>query len=240
MKQSRKNNRKPKFERTSIVSRIPSKSAMEQIISLNPVFPARSRLLRLPYWTGVTLSSTATLASTYVFSANGAYDPDITSTGHQPMGFDQMMLWYEHYTVMKSKITVNFTNQSSSVGVNVVIAVRPSTTATTDPTTVMENGALVNEKLAMSPQINSIKQLVMATNPGKATGVDDVLDNENLRGDLSNNPTEQTHYHLQSWNVETSATVTVWCEVYIEYWIVFTEPRILSSSLREGLSKLIK
>jgi len=58
----------------------------------------------------------------YEFAANGMYDPNITGTGHQPSGFDQMMTLYNHYTVTKSIITVTpattgSTNQQILFGV---------------------------------------------------------------------------------------------------------------------------
>lgn len=66
-----------------------------------------SLMRKLRYVDTVTLAP-STGASTYRFSANGMYDPDISGTGHQPLGFDQYMLLYDHYKVLKSKITVQF------------------------------------------------------------------------------------------------------------------------------------
>jgi len=45
-------------------------------------------------------------AGGYTFSANGIWDPDISGTGHQPYGFDQLMAMYNHYEVLESCIRV--------------------------------------------------------------------------------------------------------------------------------------
>lgn len=55
----------------------------------------------------LTFSFTSGLG-TYVFSANGLYDPNTTGTGHQPLYFDQLAAVYNHYTVLKSRIKVTF------------------------------------------------------------------------------------------------------------------------------------
>lgn len=42
------------------------------------------------------------------FIANGLYDPTVALGGHQPRGFDQYMAIYDNYTVVGSKINVNW------------------------------------------------------------------------------------------------------------------------------------
>jgi len=61
-----------------------------------PIFSAKTtRALR--YSDYFQLTTTSGAVSTYVFAANGLYDPNITGTGHQPMGFDQLLQFYNHY-----------------------------------------------------------------------------------------------------------------------------------------------
>lgn len=60
------------------------------------------------------LAGAGTTAS-HVFRANDVYDPDFTAVGHQPMGFDQLMAFYDHFTVIGSKICVQMVDDGSSV-----------------------------------------------------------------------------------------------------------------------------
>lgn len=44
--------------------------------------------------------------SSHVFSANGLFDPDVTSSGHQPLMYDEYSLLYGQYRVLSSKVKV--------------------------------------------------------------------------------------------------------------------------------------
>ncbi len=94
-----------------------------------PVFPI-SKLVtqQLYYENQLNLAGTAGVLARYVFSANGAYDPNITGTGHQMMGFDQMMLFYEQAVVVRSKIQVTFSSAFAS-DLRVAISLTPDANA---------------------------------------------------------------------------------------------------------------
>lgn len=55
------------------------------------------------------------------FRANSLYDPDYTGTGHQPIGFDQYMQFYNHYTVVGAKITATFVSGGTSASTNTMV-----------------------------------------------------------------------------------------------------------------------
>jgi len=61
---------------------------------------------KLRYVTSVVANISGSAAGTRIFAANGLYDPDITGTGHQPMGFDQFAGIYERYLVLHSKLVI--------------------------------------------------------------------------------------------------------------------------------------
>lgn len=69
-------------------------------------FPDR-KMVKLRYVdSDVTLDAGAGLVQSKTFSCNSLFDPDITSVGHQPMGYDQWSAIYQRYTVLSAKITV--------------------------------------------------------------------------------------------------------------------------------------
>lgn len=62
----------------------------------------------------VDLVSFTGSTSSYTFRANSLFDPDFTSTGHQPYYFDQFIASYEKYRVFKTHIKLRVTNISQT------------------------------------------------------------------------------------------------------------------------------
>jgi len=205
-----------------------------------PGFSALSYRTKLTYYEpAITLYSGASIAGTYVFSANGLFDPDITSTGHQPMGFDQMMLSFEHYVVLGARMTANFRNATTTLPADVSISRNAGTTALTDYVRLVENGNMVRTKLNAINSFDAISTLSLPINIAKFGGVDDILDNPSYEGSLSANPAEQSYFHLSVWNPSTTDAVALNIEAFIEYDVIFREPRKNSLSLQQQMSKLI-
>ncbi len=49
----------------------------------------------------------------YSFRLNSLFDPDFTSGGHQPYGFDQIAAWYNRYIVTRVRIELTVTDPSA-------------------------------------------------------------------------------------------------------------------------------
>ena len=195
---------------------------------------------KLNYYDVVTLSTLGGGAGTYIFSANGLFDPDITGTGHQPMPFDQIMLSYEHYCVTAARLTVNFQNVSTTLSVGVGLSLKASNTAQTNYQYLIENGLIVRDRLALSPSDDAVKTLEIPISISKFGSVPQLLDNPDYQGSVAANPVEQSYFQISVWNPNTSGVVAgIVCEVFLEFDAVFTEPRQNSSSLNDALRKLI-
>jgi len=91
-----------------------------------------------------TANPTASAIWKNQFRANSVYDPDLTGTGHQPLGFDQWSPFYKHYKVLGAKITATVQNQGQTIGTSSgVVGIQLDATATdfapdATLTTVME------------------------------------------------------------------------------------------------------
>lgn len=198
-----------------------------------PLFPPRT-VKWLRYASGhFGLSSTSGVVSSYVLSANGCYDPDITGTGHQPMGFDQMMAFYNHYCVTHCKLTARFGTAVGSYG-TASIRVDADTTPLTDIERIMEFGGNVSVGLEAIGAFGANKVLEMSVDIAKLQGISPsaLTADSTLRGTAAANPAEQSYFHIQLWN---AAGVTVTANVYavMEMRVVFMEPRDVALSRRK-------
>jgi hypothetical protein len=180
----------------------------------------------------------ATTAQNYFFSANGVYDPNITGTGHQPMGFDTMMAYYEQATVIRSTCTVQAYNNSTTVPARVWLSLAPDTTAITDTTEIVENGLVKHVDLNTTGE-NRIGVLSLGCDVAKYFGrprgrgiVNDPL----LYSTAAANPTEQVYYNITSSGImATSGTYNITFQAFLSYDVVFWEPRKVVTSISRGL-----
>jgi len=194
------------------------------VIKPMPMFGYRIRK-KLNYWTSGTITSGASTANSYVFSANGLFDPDVTGTGGQPMSFDQMMTFFNHYTVHNATIRVIFMTNTAILRASVGLFVSGSSTTTTSIEQLLENGDGAIQVLAYAGQFGGTATLSRYLDAARFQTVTDVMDDPNMRGDSASNPAEQAYFHLIVYNPASSATVSVDFQVIIEYDATFHEPR---------------
>jgi len=162
------------------------------------------------------------------------FDPDIISTGHQPMGFDQMMSLYNHYTVVRASITFTFNVSSQVTGLpyRAALGVFPSVSPASDPHIFMENGLLVSNSFSGNPTPNQfpLPSLTLNCDVAKIFGRKsdkDVIFTTELSGDASSNPAEQSYFIFGAWQIAIDGVhaTTLDLDVLISYDAVYWEPR---------------
>lgn len=86
-----------------------------QPLPMNPT-PLRGRHTSLiAYQAGKNLTEpTVGAAATQTWSLTGCYDPDITGTGVQPIGFDPWTTMYQNFLVLRTTYELTFVNTSSN------------------------------------------------------------------------------------------------------------------------------
>ena len=113
---------------------------MDRVPRFNPPcfgFPDRL-LTRMRYHDGVSLTSTAGAQALYQLRWNSTFDPDFTSTGHQPLYRDTFAAIYDQYVVCKATCIVKFTNITGGSAFIVGVVTDDDTTAASGSTTIIE------------------------------------------------------------------------------------------------------
>jgi len=204
-------------------------------------FPT-SQIVRHRYNQVITLNpGTGTIAHN-IFSANGMYDPDLSSSvyGHQPRGFDQWVSHYNHYTIVGSKITVrpvgpntSTSSNASAIKYGVILDDDASIFTTglyTDYTDMAESrlagrGHLLGKDLANNKGVTktfSSKKFFKIKDGGVMM--------HGYRGDISSNASEPACFGVWACSPKMADTDSIDLEVTIDYIAVWTEPKFLGES----------
>jgi hypothetical protein len=180
---------------------------------------------------GVVLDpSVGGIAGDYVFSANGLFDPNISGTGHQPMGFDNIMAMYNTYHVLGSKISCTFTNNDTTYAQFVGISLKKDTTAIAAAQIEIEQGETVYRQITPVGGSNSTVTLSRGFSTKKHTGNKAVLGEDTLGGSSAGNPSAQYYFHVWADPNNGVNTGSVVAHVIIDYIAVFSDLKAISQS----------
>lgn len=170
-------------------------------------------------------------AGVHKFRANGLYDPDVTLAGHQPRTFDQFMALYDHFTVIGSRIKVQFVNTDTSYDHVVGVALLDTTTSKTNINDYLESDYEQHRVLSVSGGGSNHTTINMKCNPNKFLGRSHPLADSQLKGSASADPTEQAVWHLFDQTINDSVNGgKVYFVATVEYIVVLQEPKIPSQS----------
>lgn len=221
-----------KRRRTSVRSKRSRSSRRTKRTRNVPVLWPMKKAVRLNYATTNGATSIAGTAAQYVLSCNGMFDPDITGTGHQPKGFDQIMPFYDHYTVIGSRIFVEFQNNEQHP-IRVGIMIRDQ-----NPGTLGNNITAIGEYrfkkfITLDGTTRGGKSwgsVSMALNPAKYLGRSHPMSDPDMKGTVAANPVEQCFFVVYAYALDATSTVDVTMAIKIDYSRIFTEPRIGTTS----------
>jgi len=182
--------------------------------------------VKMKYVESVGFATTSGVLAKYVFSCNSVYDPNVTSTGHQPLYFDIMTSIYNHYTVISSVGKFIFTPRSTATNAAAAMCgVYIDDDGTTTPVTKAQTFAEQKNAVLMQMPVNNgqPRTRTLYWNAAKLLGVTNPLDDSTLQGSASTNPTETSAFvcFMQCNDLSSSATVELVAD--ITYTVVWSE-----------------
>lgn len=189
-------------------------------------FPLRlQNTMRYTETVDITLNGSGT--ASYLFSCNGLYDPNITGTGHQPLYFDQLTALYNHYKVIRSTMVVQ---PMVAEGLSVSNPQSHVLNLYTDDDATLTSGS--SERWDSRGQVVTLtaSQAPKRAITWKADQVfgGNVIDNPDLQGNASSNPSEQTYFVLNT----TSGVALADLRYRIEIWytVIWDELKSVAES----------
>lgn len=190
-----------------------------------------TRRAYMRYTDRVAITSTTGLIGQYIFRANSVFDPDLTGTGHQPMGFDQWVTLYNHYVVVGAKITIQCITDSgqlqpSAFGVNLQA---DTGLAYTDFTGFIEAKQGTTKYLVGGTSIMP-KPIYSSYSAKKFFNITDIKDNLDRLGSPSGTNPNEGAYFVLYYQLLNNASDVQWFTVTIDYIVDWSEPRMLSQS----------
>lgn len=192
-----------------------------------------SKVVKMRYVESISVNPDILAAGLYVFRANSIFDPNVTGTGHQPMGHDEWQDIYNHYTVLGSKIKCTFSSSDNTyLGSACVCTVsrQPDyvAVATSSSTRIQESGArykmlgLPSAKsgiVTLTSNFSAKKHLRATTNSGF------------IRAPFGYNPSEEMFYHCVMSPLDAGQNLnTIYLYVQIDYIVLLSERRQLNIS----------
>jgi hypothetical protein len=188
---------------------------------------------KLRYHESFSLNPGAGTFAAAFYRANGLFDPTVAVGGHQPSGFDQLMQFYNHFTVVGADATLNAcvtggTNIQNLFGIKIqptaaIAAGSTDALLETDQCIWRLNGypgaptEPVRVKLDISKYFRRTPEEMINTEP--------------YRGDAATDPVEQVYFACflaAAAAADDPASTTM--RIDILYDVVFSEPKELAQS----------
>lgn len=185
--------------------------------------------VKMRYADNIVLDTSTGLVANHTFCINGVYDVDITGTGHQPTGFDQIMPFYDHYVVIGCKATFSFATRDDINTALVGITMRDSVAAVTDYREVVEQGNTKHSILG-TENGQGIKTIRYAINPNRFLGRSKPMSDPQLKGSILSNPTELAYAHVWAYAPNGGNLNPLDVTVLLEYVVMFIEPKTVGLS----------
>ncbi len=204
---------------------------LNKVISLRQVCPD-SITVPLNYHSYGRFS--AAYSGNQIFSLNSAYDPDYSSAGHQPLGFDQWSAFYNRYRVEKVMVEVDFVNSSTISNTDALLVASNSNSAITTQSTFFagcEAPFSVNRLLPMTGNVNSWR-VKKTYDIAQILGVprERYLANVDYSAQVGASPTEGVFLHLVLQDVLFNNNIDATYKIKITYITTFFDRNQLTEN----------
>lgn len=192
----------------------------------------------LRYVTEFTMNAGISSQALYTFKANSIFDPDHTGSGHQPMGADELSIFFEKYVVLSSRIVVHALHQgdhnSSNASIIYGYCDNNSGPPATSPTTWIEQRRGSYRVIAGGNSAKTYTTMPLTYYPKKVFGIKDIQDLKSLAGTTGSggsDPTDIAYFNIGTSGFQFATDpAEIRCYAIIDYKVLYTHPEPLPAS----------
>lgn len=180
----------------------------------------------------LTFTGSSGVPANQSYRVNSIFDPDITGTGHQPLGHDEFAVLYNRYRVYGMKYHITLSNQSTTDYADVAVSLRPNLTPYTSIYTAMESPYC--QKLTIGPETGSrnIAQIKGYASVAKLRGLSkrQVAIEDDLSALFGSNPGNMPMLTILIQNQNSASSIVVNARVDVEYYVCMYDRKLLVQS----------
>jgi len=191
-------------------------------------FPDSLRV-QLRYADVFTLASTLGAINYYRFRANSAFDPDSSSTGHQPLYYDTYGAIYDHYAVINSRIELEVTGVGAATAPIVGLNIDDDSSVAGTLSTLLEQNHGTNTLMTALSGSHSFAKLSTDWNAEEILRIDP-FKSQTYKTAIGQNPSEESYFVFWVVDNTAAASTSVTVKVNIVYDILFTELSTITGS----------
>jgi hypothetical protein len=205
-----------------------------QAVIRQPSGVADRLFVKLRYREQVNFTQTLGSLAENIYRGNSLFDPDLTGTGGQPLGFDQWAAFYGSYTVLGSAVEIE-SMMNGSPPLNARHGVFPSVSSaslgTTDHERAEEQPYAITRSLHMGNTGVGQGMLKAYMSTAKIWGVvrPAVQIEDGFSATVGSNPTDAWYWHVFNY-CPGGSTQSLCMNIILTYFVVFEGRTMLQLS----------
>lgn len=166
----------------------------------------------------------------YSFRSNSCFDTNLTGTGHQPRGYDQLAALYQYCSVRECQVELFFiTSDGAPVIVSISADANPDTfTNAPNQLKMMESRTAVFGQCGGISGGKTPGKLTMRIKPWQLAGT--TLKETDYKHGVSTNPVISQFLNIRACPHDVSDVGPVNCQIRLTFQVVFSEPQAPGAS----------
>lgn len=217
--------KKKRVRPTPVVSKKPVYKRQLQILR-GPGFPTGLQT-KLKYSDIIGITCTSGTPATYSWRGNSVYDPDFTSTGHQPLYYDQLTAIYNRYRVDGCKLKFTACTDGDTPMAVVVV---PNDSGEGFATIGSACERKFSVERTVTKEFPQLMKTYAASNKIMGMTKDKYRDDDLNSAQYDANPTNIWYWNLITQTVNGSSTGTLRITLCLTYYVSFFEPKQIGQS----------